>query len=127
MDNLRAVATARELGLLFLCAVMPEGEWKGGTAIIIPYSSIECKDKESLDSAIQRIRSSVFRKPDGRAIAATILHEGREIRVMSVYAPVQDAERASFFTSIAPHVPTTSPPTRSWALTPTAPSTPPVA
>ena len=101
-DSRAVDAAAHKYGLLFICAPMPDDEHKGGTAIIIPHSSIELKKGESLHSAITKIRRSARRLPNGRAVTVTLTHEGHDVSIMSAYAPVTDTDKPAFFTALAP-------------------------
>ena len=103
--ELRVVPVAHHKhGLLFLYAARPADEGKGGTAIVIPHSSIERKKGESMGTAIERVKSSVKRRPDGRMITATTLIEGEEVLLTSIYAPVDRAQKAAFYKEIAPSI-----------------------
>ena len=63
----------------------------GGTAIIIPHSSIEKKPGESLDDAILRIQKSTFRPAhlSGRAISAKMHVLGHPRTLTCAYAPAE--------------------------------------
>ena len=75
---------------------------KGGTAIILPYTSIEKRDNETRDDALRRIRSTRAQLPQGRGIAVNAYIDGHKLTLASVYAPAQPAERPAFFTNILP-------------------------
>ena len=97
---LNPTAIAHSHGLLLLIAPMPNAEHKGGTALVIPYGSIEMRGKETLDDAKARIRNSAHYRPDGRLVTATTLHEGTFITLASAYAPNTDAARPAFLRQI---------------------------
>ena len=54
-------------------ANMPDGDVKGGTAVIIPFTMIEKFQGESDEAARRRVHveSSAYRKADGRMVSAT--------------------------------------------------------
>ena len=97
---LNPTAIAHSHGLLLLIAPMPNAEHKGGTALVIPYGSIEMRGKETLDDAKARIRNSAHYRPDGRLVTAATLHEGTFITLASAYAPNTDAARPTFLRQI---------------------------
>jgi len=70
-----------------------------GTGIAIPYSSIECKEGESIHEAIKRIEASARKSPDGRAVSVSILIGGKHVRLASIYAPAKGKDRPTFFNS----------------------------
>ena len=95
---------AKNHGLLYIQADRPVNEGKGGTAIVIPFDMIESKQGESPSEAIERVAASRYASPDGRVVSITTLVNGSEITLMSVYAPVNPAERPDFFTNLGPKI-----------------------
>ena len=75
------------------------GVTRGGTAIVIPYDSIEREHNETLHKAIERIRRTIRRRGDGKAVSINTRVKGKPRRLLSVYAPVKGtvAERTTFF------------------------------
>ena len=61
---------AHDFRLLFLCNPIPQADHKGGTAIIIPYDSIELKGGETFHDAVDRIRGTLLKREHGRIVAA---------------------------------------------------------
>ena len=97
--ELNAEAEARaKYGLLYVQAHKPQHEGKGGTAIVMPLDRIELKEKENIDTAIARIKSSSTTTADGRVTTLRTLLHGHEVTVASAYAPVQNDQRAAFYT-----------------------------
>ena len=78
---------------------MPDGEHKGGTAIVIPLDAIERKADETRDPAVKRIRQSAYRSRDGRLTTVDILLNEKSTKVACAYAP-QDGTRPAFLTGI---------------------------
>ena len=83
---------------------MPDGDVKGGTAVIIPFNMIEKFQGESDEAARRRVESSAYRKADGRMVSATTLINGAPVTFTSIYAPVNPPDRPAFFTAIKPHL-----------------------
>ena len=97
--ELNAEAEARaKYGLLYVQAHKPQHEGKGGTAIVMPLDRIELKEKENIDTAIARIKSTTTTTADGRVTTLRTLLHGHEVTVASAYAPVQNDQRAAFYT-----------------------------
>ena len=94
IDELDAVNEAFRLGVLLIINPMPDGEYKGGTAIAIPLDSIERKAKETRDPAVKRIRQSVYRSRDGRLTTADILLNETTVKVACAYAPMDGTRPA---------------------------------
>jgi hypothetical protein len=97
----RAFARARHR-ILWLSRHRPDADTSGkghGTAIAIPYDQIELKPDESLHQAVERLLKSLTGTKDGRITCATTLLEGKQLRLVSAYAPTGQAagERPSFF------------------------------
>ena len=85
------IARGHQLLILIAYALLKPNQsvaW-GGTAIIIPHSSIEKKPGESLDDAISRIQKSTFRPAHltGRAISAKMHVLGHPRTLTCAYAP----------------------------------------
>ena len=77
----------------------PRGTTHGGTAIIIPYDSLELKKGETLQQAITRVRKTITHRPDGRVVTLVTQILGKPRKLVAAYAPVRGAasERADFF------------------------------
>jgi hypothetical protein len=90
---------AHDFRLLFFCNPIPQADHKGGTAIIIPYDSIELKGGETFHDAVDRIRGTLLKREHGRITAAHAIFEGKPYRLVSVYAPPDSvaATRPDFF------------------------------
>ena len=85
--DMNVKAVARRHGLLYVQAAMPDNTTKGGTAVIIPHTSIEKKQGESIDAAANRIDQGAHCRPDGRMTKITMAVEGTEVSIISIYAP----------------------------------------
>ena len=95
----RAIARARDWDLELLIAPTPRNRPKGGTAIIIPRTSIETAQGQSYQQALDQLRGSIKRLVNGRAITVEVMAEGHKIRLASVYAHADTAaaQRPAFF------------------------------
>ena len=82
---------AHDFRLLFLCNPIPQADHKGGTAIIIPFDSIELKGGETFHDAVDRIRGTLLKREHGRIVAAHAIFEDKPYRLVSVYAPPDSA------------------------------------
>ena len=71
---------AHDFRLLFLCNPIPQADHKGGTAIIIPYDSIELKGGETFHDAVDRIRSTLLKRENGRIVAAHAIFEAARLQ-----------------------------------------------
>ena len=82
------------------------GSHRGGTAIIVPYSTIDANlDKTSSRAReIDKIRSGAAYHAQGRITQATITVDGHKLRITSAYAPVRGHERPGFFDRLAKYV-----------------------
>ena len=103
-EELNVSAAAGAHGLLYFQAHLPDAESKGGTALVIPIDTLEKKGKELEHQAIKRVTDSVERRPDGRMVSATILINGTETKLTSIYAPVtgpNHQDRDAFFEDVA--------------------------
>ena len=87
---------------------MSDPRTKGhGTAIVIPYDSIELKQGESRHEAIRRIQATRQAAKGGRATTAVTLVGGRTTRLTAAYAPTgtEITSRPDFFKmKLAPYV-----------------------
>ena len=74
---------------------------KGGTAIIIPFDSIELEKSETIHDAVTRIRNSASRTACGRVTSLTTKIHSRQIRLTAAYAhsDAQADQRPGFFTN----------------------------
>ena len=78
---------ARRLRIFAAINYMPSAEWKGGTAIFIPYDRIEhTKKDESIDEALDRLQKSVVFAAAGRLTRVTATIEGHVLQPTAVYA-----------------------------------------
>ena len=102
--NRNVYQKAKDQGLLYIQADMPDGDVKGGTAVIIPFNMIEKFQGESDEAARRRVESSAYRKADGRMVSATTLINGAPVTFTSIYAPVNPPDRPAFFTAIKPYL-----------------------
>ena len=78
-----------------------------GTAIVIPYDSVELKDGESLHDAVNRVKKTRQAARGGRVTSAVTLLGGRTTRLTAAYAPTgsEATSRPEFFrTKLAPFV-----------------------
>ena len=80
------------------------GVTHGGTAIIIPYDSIEANKKETHRAAIERVKKSRRILRHGRAVAIATAIDGKPRRLISAYAPTASQatvqERVAYFNSL---------------------------
>ena len=103
---------AKGLNLLFIPAYgvrAANGVTYGGTAIIIPNSSIErATPNEDIDTARARVAASKRVGLAGRLTTAMLAVEGRKIKLVSAYAPARasapDGKRTDFFEALRPHI-----------------------
>ena len=104
---------ARAQRLLLIIEYAPKGKNKvhwGGTAILIPFESIELKDKETPDQARDRIlrtrrTARLITSLEGRATSVRMKVDGLQRTLVSAYAPAQPTPsytRAEFFDALAP-------------------------
>lgn len=110
-DRAKHQRIAKGLNLLFLPAYGKQaanGVTYGGTAIIIPNSSIErATPNEDIDTARARVAASKRVGSAGRLTTAMLEIEGRKTKLISAYAPAKptpDDKRADFFEALRPHV-----------------------
>ena len=84
-----------------VAASVPPAQTKGGTAIIIPFDSIELEKGETIHDAITRIRNSASRTTCGRVTSLTTKIHSRIIRLTAAYAhsDAQADQRPGFFTN----------------------------
>ena len=102
--ELDAEAEAFRLGILLVINPMPDGEFKGGTAIAIPFDAIELKEGETRDPALARIRQSAHLSPDGRLTTVDILLNAKPHRVANAYAPQDDTVRPQFLQDLTDEI-----------------------
>ena len=90
---------AERLGLLYIQSHLPAHEYKGGTAIIIPHTSLQHKKDEARDHTIQKIIATVQTASDGRIVTVDIPYHDTTLRLASAYAP-QQGDRTLYFNAI---------------------------
>ena len=96
---------ARGLNLLWIAAYAPAkaatGISYGGTAIVIPFSSITLESGETnQETAIKRINSSQQKSASGRLVSAYMSVDGKKRKLISAYAPARNTKqenRKDFF------------------------------
>jgi hypothetical protein len=93
--GLDAEAEAFRLGVLLIINPMPDGDFKGGTAIAIPFDAIELKEGETRDPALS---------PDGRLTTVDILLNAKPHRVANAYAPQDDTVRPQFLQDLTDEI-----------------------
>ena len=80
--------------ILSLPAKSATGISYGGTAIVIPFSSITLESGETnQETAIKRINSSQQKSASGRLISAYLSVDGKKRKLISAYAPARNARR----------------------------------
>ena len=78
---------------------MPNDRIKGGTAIYIPFDSVETNDKsESAEDTRAHVEASTQASADGAIVSCKAWFGGRRMQLVSAYAPVTAALRKNFFT-----------------------------
>ena len=86
---------ASSLKLLAVAGYAPphsNGATYGGTAIIIPYDSIELTGGETRDDAVARVRATRRTGLKGRFVSCSLTVEGAKRKLVSAYAPAQMAK-----------------------------------
>jgi hypothetical protein len=82
-----------------------DGVCWGGTAIVIPWESLERRANESLDDAIGRITRTKNAREKGRITTANVTVDGKPRKLISAYAPATsgpDKPRTAFFNALEP-------------------------
>ena len=89
-QGVRHHAIARRLRILAFIAYMPDDDYKGGTAIFIPYDRVERrkvgKSPESEDTALGRVGATARYAAAGRITRVTTDLGDTPIQLTSVYA-----------------------------------------
>ena len=88
---------ARGLKLVLIISYAPRNPgdrvcW-GGTAIVIPWESLERRARETLDDAIGRITRTKNSREKGRITTANVTVEDKPRKLISAYAPAGAAAR----------------------------------
>ena len=93
---------ARSYRILFIAAAIRQTDTKGGTAIAVPYESIELRPKETISAAVERIKRTAYRSQGGRITALSMWSEGHRLRHVCAYAHADSeaAQRPHFFTNV---------------------------
>ncbi len=102
--KLAGAARSKNMLAIFDCAQRGgHGVHWGGTAIIIPHSSIEQKAGETITEARERVSGSRKGSFDGRIVSVQTLVDGQRRRLVSAYAPARSGPghpRTAFYENL---------------------------
>ena len=101
---------AHHYRVLAVISYAPSEAERGGTAIFMPYTSIETANKEeTLHEAVSRVAQTRLTALGGRLTRVTTLLAGTEVHPTAAYAPVAHGPlRASFMRRLRTHLTPTS-------------------
>ena len=89
--------TARFFRILAVISYSASAEERGGTAVFIPYSSIEENEGETDDQARARVYQTAVRALAGRVARVSTTINGTVVQLLAAYAPVSSPHlRVSF-------------------------------